>query len=71
MRAFVKIRQMAASHKDLLRRIDEMEKKYDHQFRVVFEAIKALMEGQEKPKRKIGFEVKEGGISYGRMTRQR
>ena len=71
MRAFVKIRRMAASHKDLLLRIDEMEKKYDRQFRVVFEAIKALMEEQEKPKRKIGFEVKEGGIAYDRKTRRR
>ena len=43
MRAFVKIRQMAASHKDLLKKINEMEKKYDHQFQLVFEAIKALM----------------------------
>jgi len=69
MRAFVKIREMAASHKDLLRKIDEMEKRYDRRFRVVFEAIKALMEEQEKPKRKIGFEVKDGRVLYGKNAK--
>jgi phage regulator Rha-like protein len=43
MRAFVKLREMLATHKDLARRLDEMEKKYDVQFRVVFEAIRQLM----------------------------
>ena len=42
---------MAASHKDMLKKINEMEKKYDHQFQLVFEAIKALMKEEEKPKR--------------------
>ena len=69
MRAFVKIRQMAASHKDLLQKINEMEKKYDSQFQLVFEAIKALMKEEEKPKRKIGFEIKENGNKYGTKTR--
>ena len=64
MRAFVKLRQMAASHKDILRKIEEMEKNYDHRFQVVFEAIRALMEEPEKPKRKIGFEAKEPKASY-------
>ena len=41
-----------------------MEKKYDHQFQVIFEAIKALMEEQEKPKRKIAFEAKEPKAIY-------
>jgi hypothetical protein len=39
MRAFVKLREMVASHEDLMRKVEEMEKKYDHQFQVVFEAI--------------------------------
>lgn len=43
MRAFVKIREMIYAHKDLLKKINEMEMKYDQQFRLVFEAIKALM----------------------------
>ncbi|MDD5154136.1 MAG: ORF6N domain-containing protein [Desulfovibrionales bacterium] len=55
MRAFVQLRQMISSHKDLLRKVEEIEKKYDEQFQVVFEAIKQLMIPTEKPKRKIGF----------------
>ncbi len=53
MRAFVKMRQMAASHKDLLRKVEEMEKKYDEQFSVVFEAIRQLMIPPDKKQRKI------------------
>jgi len=55
MRAFVKMRQMLATHKDLKRKIEKMESKYDEQFQVVFEAIRQLLEADEKPKRKIGF----------------
>ena len=55
MRAFVKMRQMLATHEDLRRKIEEMESRYDEQFRVVFEAIRQLLEADEKPKRKIGF----------------
>ena len=55
MRAFVKMRQMLATHADLKRKIEEMETNYDEQFRVVFEAIRQLLEEDEKPKRKIGF----------------
>jgi hypothetical protein len=42
MRAFVKLREMIASHKDLSRRLDELERKYDAQFKVVFAAIRQL-----------------------------
>jgi len=55
MRAFVKMRQMLATHEDLRRKIEEMESRYDEQFQVVFEAIRQLLEADEKPKRKIGF----------------
>ncbi len=55
MRAFVKLREMLASHRDLARRLDEMERKYDSQFKAVFEAIRELMEPPEKPQPKIGF----------------
>jgi hypothetical protein len=64
MRAFVKLRQLTASHKDLLRKVEEMERKYDHQFRVVFEAIKQLMAPHEPSKKRIGFEVKEPKAGY-------
>lgn len=56
MRAFVKIRELLLSHQDLLKKVEEMEKKYDKQFLIVFEAIKKLMTPIEnKPKVKIGF----------------
>jgi len=55
MRAFVRLRKLAASHKDVLRRLDEMEGKVDRQFRVVFDAIRALMEPPKIPRRRIGF----------------
>ena len=53
MRAFVQLRQMISSHEDLLRKVEEMEKKYDRQFQVVFEAIRALMAPSEPKKKKI------------------
>ena len=46
---------MLAGHKDLQKKIEVMEAKYDEQFKVVFEAIKQLITDEEKPKRKIGF----------------
>ena len=55
MRAFVKLRKMIASHKDLARRLDDLEKKYDAQFRVVFDAIRQLMIPPEPKRKKIGF----------------
>ena len=58
MRVFVKIRTLLATHADLLRRLDEMEKKYDSQLRVVFEAIRELM-APVPPSRRIGFSADE------------
>ena len=55
MRAFTKLREMILSHKELRRKIEAMEKKYDYQFKVVFDAINKLLEQPEKPKGKIGF----------------
>lgn len=57
MRAFVRMRQILATHADLARKLDVLEKKYDAQFRVVFEAIRELMAPpSEEPKRgKFGF----------------
>ena len=56
MRAFMKLREMIVSHKDLARRLDDLEKKYDQQFRIVFDAIRELMAPPTKPRRKIGFD---------------
>jgi hypothetical protein len=55
MRAFVKLREMLSTHKELRQKIEGMEKKYDHQFKVVFEVIKQLLESPKKQKRQIGF----------------
>ena len=64
MRTFTKLREILVSNKDLARRLDELEKKYDGQFQVVFEAIRQLMIPPETPKRKIGFHLKEKQASY-------
>jgi phage regulator Rha-like protein len=58
VRAFVKLRQMLASNAELARKLDAMEKKYDKQFKVVFEAIRQLMSPPEPKRREIGFHVK-------------
>jgi hypothetical protein len=55
LRAFVKLRELLASHRDLARRLDEMESRYDAQFKAVFDAIRALMIPPEKSRRRIGF----------------
>jgi len=55
MRAFVQLREMIASNKGLARRLNELEKKYDGQFRVVFEAIRELMAEPAPKSRRIGF----------------
>ncbi len=55
MRAFVKLREFALTHKELSRKLNDLEKKYDSQFKVVFDAIRQLMTPPEPKKRKIGF----------------
>ena len=58
MRTFVRLRKILSSHKELARRLDELETRYDEQFNEVFEAIRQLMKEEEKPKTPIGFHVK-------------
>lgn len=55
MRAFVKLREMLISHKELAKKLGVLEKKYDAQFKIVFDAIYQLMAPSEQPSRKIGF----------------
>jgi len=66
MRAFVRLRQMLASNAELARKLDALERKYDAQFKVVFDAIRQLMTPPEPNKRKIGFLIKERAPRYGR-----
>ncbi|MFW6115361.1 MAG: ORF6N domain-containing protein [Thermodesulfobacteriota bacterium] len=68
MRAFVRLRQMLATHKDLESKLAALEKKYDKQFKVVFEAIRALMTPPEKPKKRIGFDLRERRAKYGKRA---
>ncbi len=55
MRAFLQLKRMLATHEDLARKLDALEGKYDKQFRIVFDAIRALMEPPAKTKQPIGF----------------
>ena len=66
MRAFVRLRQMLATNVNLERRLNELERKYDSQFKVVFEAIRQLMTSPEKQPKKIGFQLREKRAAYGR-----
>ena len=55
MRVFVRMRRMLVSHEELARKVDSLEKQYDEKFRMVFDAIRALMEPPKTPRRRIGF----------------
>ncbi|OGW84726.1 MAG: DNA-binding protein [Omnitrophica bacterium RIFCSPHIGHO2_02_FULL_46_11] len=55
MRTFTKLRELMIEHRDLRQKIEEMEEKYDYQFKAVFKAIKKLIEPQQKSKKQIGF----------------
>ncbi len=62
---------MLSSHVELKKKIEAMEKRYDENFRIVFEAIKQLIEVEEKPKKKrIGYTVKEKQATYRRKQRK-
>lgn len=59
MRAFVKLRRILADHRELAQKIDELERRYDEQFAVVFEALRELMMPALPPGRRIGFDQKD------------
>ena len=58
VRAFLRLRQMLASNAELSRKLSALEKKYDAQFKIVFDAIRQLMTPPEPKRREIGFHVK-------------
>ncbi len=66
MRTFAKLREIISLNKDLARRLDELEKKYDAQFKIVFDAIRQLMAPPEPepPKKRIGFLAEEPHVPY-------
>jgi len=69
VRAFIKIREMAGSHREFSRRIDELEKRigvHDEQTQVIFRANRQPRAPQEKPAKKIGFQLREKRATYGK-----
>ena len=70
MRTFSRLREMLAGHEDLKRKIEEMESRYDEQFRIVFEAIRSLLETEEPPPKKIGFTAREKQKSFGKHKKR-
>ncbi len=56
MRTFVQMRTWLSAHKDLANKLEALEKKYDHHFQIVFDAIRKLMNVEERPRRRIGFQ---------------
>jgi hypothetical protein len=71
MRAFVQLRRFIATNRDLARQLDRLEKKYDAQLKVVFDAIRQLMAPSEARPKRIGFRVEEARPAYrrGRLRR--
>ena len=61
MRAFVRLRRMLESNAELSRKLEALERRYDGQFRAVFEAIRELMAPARKPGKRIGFRTAEAG----------
>ena len=55
MRTFTKLRELMLVHKDMRIKIEELEKKYDSQFKIVFNALRRLIDPPQKPKTPIGF----------------
>ena len=68
MRAFVQLRRLLETHAELARKLAELEKKYDAQFRAVFDAIRQLMTPPAPLRKQIGFHVRERRVSYGGRT---
>jgi len=55
MRTFTKLRELLTTHKELKQKLNKMEKKYDHQFKIVFDAIRQLIGPAPKSGKRIGF----------------
>ncbi|KKQ18732.1 MAG: hypothetical protein US31_C0002G0077 [Berkelbacteria bacterium GW2011_GWA1_36_9] len=56
IRTFIKLRKLLATHQDLLKKIEEMEKRYDKQFRIVFQIMRGLTDSPKESGKKIGFQ---------------
>ena len=65
MRTFVKLRRLLESHADLARKLADIERKYDDQFRLVFDVLRQLTAPPEPSRKQIGFSVREPRARYG------
>ncbi|MEW5798400.1 MAG: ORF6N domain-containing protein [Bacteroidota bacterium] len=70
MRTFTRLRNLLLTNKELAEKLKELEKKYDEQFKVVFEALRQLLTPPEKPKHPFGFTIEEPRIPYQKKYRQ-
>jgi len=69
MRAFVRWREILASHTELARKLDELEQRHDAQFKIVFQALRQLTaQPEDERRRRIGFEVHEAPGRYEPLT---
>ena len=74
MRTFVKLREILLTHKELAHQLVDLERRledHDEQIQTIFEAIRQLMAPPEKPRKKIGFQVKERRAVYGKRTKSK
>jgi hypothetical protein len=74
MRVFVRLREMMVTHKELALKLRELEgriQEHDEQIVAIFEAIRQLMAPPEKPRKRIGFEVKEAAARYGKTLKRK
>ena len=74
MRAFVKLREMLSTHKELAHKLSELEdhlKDHDEQIQTIFEAIRQLMTPPERPRKRIGFKLKEPRAAYGKRAKSK
>jgi hypothetical protein len=71
MRTFVRLREIMATHEELARKIEELEKKYDSQFAVVFEAIRELIESPAPERKEIGFHSRDAQTAYKADTQRK
>jgi len=58
IRTFTKLREMLVTNKELREKIEKLERKYDQNFKIIFQAIQSLLKNEKKPKNPIGFKVK-------------
>ena len=69
MRTFARLRQLLATHARLARKLEALERRYDNQFKIVFDALRELMAPQPPKRRRIGFLVSEQAAHYGKLHR--